>query len=267
MVTTEQLDRTKRLALELTGIELFDRHRELLERRSRRSGIHGSRELDRLLAAAEAGDPRARERLVRLVTTGFTGFFRHPRQFEIAAGHLRRTAQLWGQARAWSAAAATGEEPWSLAMALGELSGADDLRVSLVATDVNDQALSQARRGEYSDAAVSALAADRRERWLEPVSDRRWRVIDRLHRWLEFRPLNLVELPWPVAEPFDVIFCRNVLMYLEAGRRHSVLERMVELLAPDGLLILDPTEHPGAAGQLFAAGAQGIHFRAAHVRN
>jgi len=76
---------------------------------------------------------------------------------------------------------------------------------------------------------------------------------------VEFRALNLVDLVWPIERPFDVIFCRNVLMYLAAGYRRMVLERMASLLAPDGLLVLDPVEHPGPAGHRFAPGKNGFY--------
>jgi chemotaxis protein methyltransferase CheR len=78
---------------------------------------------------------------------------------------------------------------------------------------------------------------------------------------VEFRPLNLTDVSWPIAGPFDVVFCRNVLLYLEAGYRYSVLERVASLLAPDGLLMLDPTEHLGAAGHLFVTRSNGVYAK------
>ena len=62
---------------------------------------------------------------------------------------------------------------------------------------------------------------------------------------MEFRALNLIDPAWPIEGQFDMIFCRNVLMYLERGCRRTVVERMASLLAPDGLLVLDPVEYPG----------------------
>ena len=82
-----------------------------------------------------------------------------------------------------------------------------------------------------------------------------------MRRLVEFRALNLASEAWPVEGPFDVIFCRNVLMYLETCHRYAVLERMASLLAPDGLLILDPTEHLGKAGHLFTPAADGVYSR------
>jgi chemotaxis protein methyltransferase CheR len=259
MLTQGQFERTRRLALRLAGIELLERHRPLLTRRSGRLGIDADGEFDALLNAAEEGDPTATRRLVGLITTSFTGFFRHPSHFEIAARRAVQAVERCGRARLWSAAAATGEEPYSLAMALIEAFGLDDPPVGILATDVDADALIIAEQGEYGDRALRALEPGRRTRFFTERAAKRWGVARPVRRLVEFRILNLAEVVWPIDGPFDVIFCRNVLMYLEVGHRYAVLERMALLLAPDGLLILDPTEHLGRAESLFAAGASGVH--------
>ena len=229
---------------------------------------------------------RAERQMIGLLTTNFTGFFRHPWHFQFAAEHALRVVHRNGVARLWSAAAATGEEPYSLAMALIELFRCDDPPASILATDVDAEALAVARRGEYDERVVRpATASDRsrrreeaegpathqvrppcagdyEEREMSGLSSERcahffvrsegarWSVTPAVRRLVEFCEVNVVERSWPVEGPFDVIFCRNVLMYLEACLRQAVLERMASLLAPDGLLMLDPTEHPGPAGSL-----------------
>ena len=89
----------------------------------------------------------------------------------------------------------------------------------------------------------------------------RWSVAPAVRRLVEFRSLNLVGAAWPVEGPFDVIFCRNVLMYLEACHRYAVLERLASLLLPDGLLMIDPTEYLGKAGHLFTPDADAVYRR------
>jgi len=256
MLTTEQFDRIRKLALRLAGIELFERHHELLGSRSCRLGIRDLAGIDALLGAAEAGDPRAGRRLIGLVTTNFTGFFRHPRHFEIAAEHALGAAHRRGQARLWSAAAATGEEPYSLAMAVIERFGGDEVPVTILATDIDEEALAAAQRGAYDDRALGALDSGRRGRFFSGEA-----IAPEVRRLVEFRPLNLAEAGWAVEGPFDVILCRNVLMYLEADHRYSVLEQMVSLLAPDGVLILDPTEYLGRGGHWFLPGTEGVYRR------
>jgi chemotaxis protein methyltransferase CheR len=262
MLTSEQFDRTKRLALDLAGIELAARHRELLDRRSLRREIQGGAGLDALLGAAEGGDLTARRNLIALVTTNFTGFFRHPWHFHVAAERALWAAHRRGSARLWSAAAATGEEPYSLAMALIEVFRRDDPPVTILATDIDADALELARRGEYGDAALGGLEPAVRSRFFrESAGPGRWRIAETPARLVGFREANLTERDWPVEGPMDVVLCRNVLMYLEASKRHAVIERMAALLAPGGMLILDPTEHLGGAARLFGPGERGVYVR------
>jgi chemotaxis protein methyltransferase CheR len=262
MLTHQQFERTRQLASTLAGIELVERHRELLHRRSRRLGIHDDAGLDSLLDAAEQGESFATQRLLCLLTTKFTAFFRHPRHFELAAQHALRVAARSGRARLWSTGTATGEEAYSLAMALIEEFRRDDPPVSILATDVDAEALAIAQRGEYAPAAVQGLGTTRRERFLAQTDDQqRWCIAPAVRRLVEFGPLNLVSADWPVEGPVDVIFCRNVLMYLEARHRQAALERMASLLAPDGLLLLDPAEHLGSAGPLFGSNGDGLYVR------
>jgi chemotaxis protein methyltransferase CheR len=292
MLTDEQFDRTRRLALRLTGINLFERHRELLDRRSRRLGMSDPGSFEALLHAAEDRDHGAERQMIGLLTTNFTGFFRHPWHFQFAAEHALRVVHRNGAARLWSAAAATGEEPYSLAMALIELFRCDDPPAIILATDVDAEALAVARRGEYDERVVrpasasdrsrrgsathqirlpcavdceeremSALSSERCAHFFVRTEDARWSVTPAVRRLVEFCEVNVVERSWPVEGPFDVIFCRNVLMYLEACLRQAVLERMASLLAQDGLLMLDPTEHPGPVGCWFRPVADGVYSR------
>jgi len=218
--------------------------------------------LDALLSAAEDGDPAAGRQVVSLVTTKFTGFFRHPWHFEVAAGHALGAARRRGRARLWSAAAATGEEPYSLAMALIEVFGHDEPPATILATDINEEALAVARQGKYGESALGELPEGQRSRFFsESTGTTRWHLAPAVRCLVEFRALNLVDAVWPIEESFDVIFCRNVLMYLEACHRYAVLERMASLLAPDGLLMIDPAEHLGKAGHLFTPGADAVYQR------
>jgi len=267
MLTNEQFEWARKLALRLAGIELFERHRELLHRRSLRLGIRDDNGLEALLRAADDGDLTACRRFVGLVTTNFTGFFRHTWHFDVAVKHALSAAHRCGQARLWSAAAATGEEPYSLAMALIEVFRREDPPTAVLATDIDVDALVVAERGEYGDGELRALEPERRARFFNETAAKLWVVAPAVRRLVDFRALNLADVRWPTIEgPLDVIFCRNVLMYLEVFHRYAVLERMASLLAPDGLIVLDPTEHLGRAGHLFTPGADGVYSRRRAVR-
>jgi chemotaxis protein methyltransferase CheR len=267
LLTIEQFDRTRQLALRLAGIELFERHREVLARRSRRLGINDPAAFDTLLDAVEQGDEGAGRRLIGLLTTNFTGFFRHRRHFDLAAEHALWAAHRRGEARLWSTAAATGEEPYSLAIALIDVFRREDPAVTIEATDIDEVTLAVARRAEYGEPALRALEQRHRERFFSevarssPGTGRRWIIAQAVRDLVTLRVLNLADVVWTLEGPFDVIFCRNVLMYLDASYRYSVLERLASMLAPDGMLILDPAEHLGRAEQMFAKGADGIYSR------
>lgn len=265
MLTSDQFNRTRRLALHIAGIELVERHRELLYRRCERLGVRDGSGFDDLLDAAEGGDTEAGQRLIRLITTKFTGFFRHPRQFEAAAKAAFNAAQQRGAARLWSAATATGEEAYSLAMSLIEAFKHEEPPITILATDVDEESLSAARKGEYGARAIKELEPSRRTRFFTEAVQHRWAINAQVRQLVEFHRLNLAAVGWAIDGPFDVIFCRNVLMYLEESHRYSVLERMASLLAPGGLLILDPSEHPGRASHLFAPSPDAIYSLATRL--
>jgi len=255
-----QFERMRRLSLALAGIELADRHRELLSYRCRRLKIDNAASLDALLASSEQGDVPARRRFIGLVTTRHTAFFRNPSHFAIACERVTEAIRCRGTARLWSAAAATGEEPYSLAISVIENLNRSDPPVTILATDINAETLAVAASGEFNDAALRAIDAERHARFFsEPVGAGRWRISTEVRHMVEFQSLNLVDAIWPVEGPFDVIFCRNVLMYLEARHRESVLRRMASLITPGGLLILDPAEYPGPAQHLFGPGRNGVY--------
>jgi chemotaxis protein methyltransferase CheR len=258
-LTDDEFDRARRLAVRLAGIELLERHRALLRQRGDRLG---SREaFAALLEQAERGEPQARRRFIELLTTNVTGFFRHPWHFHLAAEHTLWAAHRRRAARVWCAAAATGEEPYSLAMDVLDVFRRDDPPVTIVASDVDESALAVARAACYGEASLAALEPGTRARFFdEPVGGLQ-RLVPAVQRLVDFRRLNLADLEWPLDGAFDVVFCRNVLMYLEAGYRFTVLERIASLLRPGGLLLIDPSEHLGGAAPLFIGRGHGVFAR------
>ena len=259
-LTDEQFERARSLALRLIGIELLDRHRGLLQRRRARLARQDA--FNAWLGAAERGDGNACRRLIELFTTTFTGFFRHVHHFDLAAEHAVRAVDLRGAARMWSGAAATGEEPYSLAMSMIEAFRCEDPPVTILATDIHERALEVARNGRYSEAALGALPPLLRMRFFgERADEGHRRLVPAVRRLVEFRKLNLTDIVWPVEGVFDVVFCRNVLMYLDACHRYAVLERIASILEPGGLLLLDPSEHVGRAASLFVDRGNGAYSR------
>lgn len=176
----------------------------------------------------ETWDPPAVDALVSAATVTHTSFFRHPTQLE----RLRLELSARGRpARIWCAGCATGEEAYSIALVARE-AGAE---VSIVATDVNRDALATARRGSYPAAAL------RRGGVYAPGET--WTAPAELCASIRFEEASLIG-PSPSAGegPFDFIFCRNVLIYFEAEAGMAVLETLAGLLAPTGALVVAPVD-------------------------
>ena len=259
-MTSEQFELISHLALELTGIEILDRHRHLLDRKCSWLGIEKRTDLSELLGRANEGDRTACQHLIVLLTTSHTSFYRVPWHFDIAAEQALWAVHKKGHARFWSAAAATGEEPYSLAIALLNIFRRDDPSATILATDINPDSLAFAQRGVYGEPALAALPPSARSHFPDDsTASGPRRVSKAVQRLVTFQALNLNATTWPINGPFDVIFCRNVLMYFKADLRDIAVRRFASLLVPGGLLILDPAEHLGRTGHLFSKGKESIY--------
>jgi chemotaxis protein methyltransferase CheR len=198
------------------------------------------------LLGSPDGDDELR-RLLPLVTVGKTSFFRDERQFQALAallpGLLARARARGRRAAIWSAGCATGEEPYSIALAAAEAGGRpEDLEI--VATDVNPEAVAHAARGVYEARRVRDVPPPLRDRYFDRDGER-WRVRAGLRRLIAaIRPHNLVSSisPRPTDGAWDVIFCRNVIIYFDTPTTRRVLERFHDALAPGGYLFLGYSE-------------------------
>ncbi len=198
------------------------------------------------LLSSERGDDEFR-RLLPLVTVGKTNFFRDDRQFRALAallpGLVGRARTGGDPVRIWSAGCATGEEPYSIAMSFAE-AGAAPEEVELLATDVNPEAVAAAARGLYEARRSREIPAPLLARHFDQEGDA-WRVRTSLRRYLRaIRPHNLVSGAFPDPEygGWDVIFCRNVIIYFDTPTTQRVLEQFHRALTPGGYLFLGYSE-------------------------
>lgn len=187
------------------------------------------------------------------MTTNETLFFRdaHPfdalRDVVLPAAAARRLSVPGPPRpiRVWSAASSTGQEPYSIAicaaLAAPRLNGAP---VEILATDYSPTVLDRARDGTYSDFEVRrGLTPANATRFFTPTPTGGLRATDGIRRMIRFEPRNLLE-PFTGMGTFDVIFCRNVLLYFDAATKRDVLDRMADVLSPGGLLVVGGTETP-----------------------
>ncbi len=198
-----------------------------------------------LLRSQDGGDEELR-RLLPLVTVGKTSFFRDERQFRaleaLLPGLVARARGGGRRVAIWSAGCATGEEPYSIAMT-ADAAGAEAEHLELLATDVNPEAVAQAARGSYDARRVREIPEPLRERHFDRDGDRH-HVRASLRRLITaIRPHNLVSGVMPRPEGgWDVIFCRNVIIYFDTPTTQHVLTKFLHALTPGGYLFLGYSE-------------------------
>jgi chemotaxis protein methyltransferase CheR len=188
-------------------------------------------------------------RFLDVVTTHFTSFFREPDHFELLAAELEALlARGQRKIRLWSAASSTGEEPYTMAMTALGVNGADAADLKILATDIAADTLSQAAAGRYGAERVEPVPPPLRARWFDRRPDAKdpsgavYEVKPALRSLVTFGRLNLAQPPFPMKGPFDVVFCRNVLIYFDNVVRQRLLAGIEALLAPGGLLCIGHTE-------------------------
>jgi chemotaxis protein methyltransferase CheR len=203
-------------------------------------------------------DPTMREEMRELaarLTIGETYFFRSPEQLkvfsEIALPRLRRTDPV-RRIRILSAGCSTGEEPYTLAMTLRELGPSAPAEVSILGLDINREALAKARRGHYSAWAMRATPPDCLEKYFRREHSEF--VLDEgLRAMVKFEERGLASEDYRFWQPasFDIVFCRNVSMYLSARALGEVIARFARVLAADGFLFLSHAEPLRGISQAF----------------
>ncbi|WP_312490870.1 protein-glutamate O-methyltransferase CheR [Sphingomonas sp.] len=189
-----------------------------------------------------------REHLLNAVTTNKTDFFREPKHFDYLVGtvlpQLREAGA--GRLRVWSAACSTGAEPYTLAMLLDAY--ARDHRgpeFGILATDIDSEVLRIARRGVFPAAMLDPVPAGLRARYAMRANDPRrseMRIVPALRAAIGFAQMNLMDARYPVGDPMDIIFCRNVLIYFDKPTQEKVVRRLADCLRPGGLMFLGHSE-------------------------
>lgn len=189
-------------------------------------------------------DRRVADQVIDALLNQETSFFRDAAVLDLVGSAVQamRTAHPARGVRLWSAGCSFGQEPLSLAMLFAEQVDAAGGRMpEIVATDVSEAAVARARAGRFSQFEIQrGLPIHRMVRWFDPVGGE-WVAKCELMRQVSFRRLDLVADPLPVGR-FDVILCRNVLLYLSPTLRRQVLDRLASVLRPGGLLVLGAGE-------------------------
>jgi chemotaxis protein methyltransferase CheR len=250
---------------ETTGIVLNDSKREMLYRRLtrivRERKLNSFGEYCQLLR--DQGE-QEKDFFINAITTNLTSFFRENHHFEylkdeeLPALMKKKVANSSGKKRlrVWSSASSTGEEPYSIAITLLEamhkvLSQWD---VKILATDIDSNVLAKGKAGVYDANRVEDIPKNIKQSYFFQgcgKSSQSVKVHDKLKEIITFKQLNLLH-DWPMKGPFDVIFCRNVIIYFDKKTQQELFARYYEMLAPGGLLFLGHSENLGHYQQYFS---------------
>ncbi len=233
-----------------SGILLGDNKQYLVKSRLRKIMLeHNIESLAELVSRLRSSsDRRFRDAVIDAMTTNETLWFRDTHPFKILQEIIlpefaTDTAQK--PIRIWSAACSTGQEPYSIAMIVDEFKKARTGRlgsVQITATDISQTVLDVARRGEYEMLAIGrGLPQDRLRNYFISNPNGSWRVVPEIQRIIDFRLLNLLDRYAQLGR-FDIVFCRNVLIYFSAELKRDIITRMHQVLRPGGYLILGASE-------------------------
>ena len=261
--TQADFSRVQSLIYQRAGISLHDgKHAMVYSRLSRRLRETGYQNFRDYLTWLESHDGPEWQEFINALTTNLTSFFREQHHFTILAEHLKsKPANTpW---RVWCNAASTGEEPYSIIMtALDALGG--NANFKLWASDIDSKVLATAARGVYRQEAIKGVDTAHLQRFFlrgKGNNDGLLRVKPELQRLVEFLSVNLIRDDWPFREPFDIVFCRNVMIYFDAPTQRSVLERIHRVMKPGGLLFVGHSENFNESRDLFVLRGKTVYER------
>jgi chemotaxis protein methyltransferase CheR len=242
-LTPAVYDAIRSLAYQQAGMALGDSRQALVQarigKRLRILDLENPEQYLHYLERDESGEEMTH--LLDVLSTNHTSFFREPRHFELLTEIVRNwKAHGKRSLRLWCAAASTGEEPYTLSLVLQEALGPDyDLRI--LATDISTRCLNACRRGEYSGERIASVPREQAERWFEREGPN-WMARQELRTPLSFARLNLAHVPYAMKGPFDIVFCRNVMIYFDVAGRQKFIHEAERLLPPGGFLFVGTSE-------------------------
>jgi len=220
-----------------------------LNKRMRKLEIDDYR--DYLKIVVENPSSSEKDHMIDAISTNVTHFFRESDHFdflsEVVSDRIKKGQR---RIRFWSSACSTGEEPYSMAITLLSTVDMTNLDIKILATDISSRVLHTSRRGVYEEEKVVNIPAYIRDKYFESgLNDGGSRVYTTkkmLNNLISFNRINLSNTPYPMKGPFDIIFCRNVLIYFNTAVKSRLIQEFFRLLSPGGYLITGHTESLGS---------------------
>lgn len=252
--TSEDFHHIRSLIYRVAGISLAPSKKDLVySRLARRLRIRGIDSFSAYIRLLESGDLEEREEFINALTTNMTSFFREAHHFPILSKHLASIPKS-NPVNIWTCASSSGEEPYSIAMTVVEYFKSFNAPVRILATDIDTNVLEKARRGVYPLDQMKKIPPDQLKRFFlkgEGKNAGFAKVRPELQQLITFRRFNLLDQQWGIREKFDVIFCRNVMIYFDKNTQYEILKKMRPCLQPHGLFFAGHSESFHHAADLF----------------
>jgi chemotaxis protein methyltransferase CheR len=257
-VTEDEFRRLSEFLYRRTGMIFNESKRYYVQRRvSDRMDATGATSFASYFARLRSDVASEVEQFVNAFTVNETYFYREEHQLQCLTNSLlAERTQRRGRSetiRIWSVPCSTGEEPYSIALWLLENWGqVDAYDIEIIGSDIDTRVLQAAAEGVFGKRALMRLSPDLIGRYFEALDDEQWRILEDIRASVRFTPVNLVERGETRAHgQFDVIFCRNVLIYFDDASRRVAAENLYENLAPGGFICLGHTESMSRISPLF----------------
>ncbi len=245
----EDFDFLRKLVFEKTGITIQPHKKTMvygrIAKRIRKLGLKSFKEYSDFVTGPDAGGEVID--FINAITTNLTKFFRENHHFE----HLHKVGLPQAIAknrkdkrlRIWSAGCSAGMEPYSIAMTLRDtLRDVDSWDAKILATDIDTNMLNTCRNGEYKIDELESIPAKYQSDYVKVDAENEIILMsDKLKKLIAFKQLNFID-PWPVKGPFDIIFCRNVVIYFNKDTQKTLFNKFADVMAPEALLYIGHSE-------------------------
>jgi chemotaxis protein methyltransferase CheR len=241
-------DRIRQFMHEKTGVVLNDAKKDMVfGRLYKHVTLSG---FSALCDALEAGDVVQQNIVINAITTNLTSFYRERHHFDFLSEQIIRDLMAANSAtrriRIWSAGCSSGEEAYSITMCLLEkVPALLDWDIKILATDINLNMLAQAKKGVYAIDRLEDVSPEQLKSWFRKglgQNQQKVKIKGKLKQFVRVKYLNLHE-SWPMEGPFDIIFCRNVVIYFDKNTRQKLFDRFANILTTEGYLFIGHSEN------------------------
>lgn len=242
--TEQDFQTIRAIIYQHAGIHLTEKKTDLVySRLSRRLRFYGLKKFSDYIPMIKDSSSDEWQSFVNSLTTNLTSFFRESHHFPILSDYIK--GNRYQPISVWCSASSTGEEPYSIAMTIADTFNSLAPKAKILATDLDTSVLTTASNGIYNRDRVKDLSNDLlRKYFLKGKGQQtdKVRVKKEIRNLIKFQQLNLLDESWPINEQFDIMFCRNVMIYFDKQTQYKILEKFAPLLKPNGLLFVGHSE-------------------------